>query len=72
MSFIPRGYSVGEHVRINQDLANSDGTFQAGHEFEISDMYVRHGSFVYELRDSEQNLLGDVEPALFTRMPDDV
>ena len=74
MSFVPRQYKVGDpRAHQSRPCRNSrTGTFSAGHEFEISDVYVRRGSFVYELRDSEQNLLGDVEPALFDRVPDDI
>ena len=41
--FHPHSYRVGDHVKITRDLANDEGTFEAGHEFEITGMYERHG-----------------------------
>lgn len=66
MSFTPRNYRIGEHVRINRDFSNAEGTFSAGHEFEIMDSHVRHGEFVYDLRDRDLNILGEVPVDAFT------
>ena len=58
--FTPRTLSVGDHVRINSDLSNAEGTFGAGHEFEIIDIHFRGSDTFYDLRDHDLNLLGDV------------
>jgi hypothetical protein len=59
--FTPRSFSIGDHVKINRDISNSEGTFGAGHEFEIIDLYERHGEVLYDLRDRDLRLLGKVE-----------
>jgi hypothetical protein len=58
--FTPRTISVGDHVRINSDLSNADGTFGAGHEFEIIDIHFHGDDAFYDLRDHDLNLLGRV------------
>lgn len=69
MSFLPRRYHLGDHVRITQDLSNANGTFAAGHEFEIIDQHVRHGIFVFDLRDRDLNILAEVESGYLSYVP---
>jgi hypothetical protein len=69
MAFIPPGgYEVGDRVRINQDLSNSLGTFQAGREFEIIDLHFKGNGILYDLRDHEQNVIGDVPSSNFSKI----
>lgn len=58
--FKPRWLSVGDHVTINKDISNAEGTFGAGHEFMVFDIHFRGDDVFYDLRDSHQHLLGDV------------
>ena len=58
--FHPHSFRIGDHVKINRDLSNDEGTFDAGHEFEIIDLYVRHEAPLYDLRDAQLHLLGGV------------
>lgn len=58
--FHPHSFGIGDHVKINRELSNKEGTFDAGHEFEIIEMYARNGMDLYDLRDSDLNLLGEV------------
>jgi hypothetical protein len=58
--FTPRGLSVGDHVFIDKDLSNEEGTFGAGHEFTIIDIHFRGDAVLYDLRDNDLHLLGDV------------
>jgi len=58
--FTPRALSVGDHVTINSDLSNKEGTFGAGHEFEIIDIHYHGNDTFYDLRDRDLNLLDDV------------
>jgi hypothetical protein len=69
VTFVPRDFVVGDHVRITSDIANEEGTFQAGHEFEIFDLHIRSGEFVYDLRDRDLHELGDVPLACLQRIP---
>jgi hypothetical protein len=58
--FHPHSYRVGDHVKLTRALANDEGTFEAGHEFEITALYERHGVPLYDLRDRDLNLLTEV------------
>jgi hypothetical protein len=58
--YTPRGLSVGDHVTITRDLENAEGTFAAGHRFQIIDIHFHGGATQYDLRDHELHLLGDV------------
>jgi hypothetical protein len=58
--FTPRTFALGDHVKITCDISNREGTYGAGHEFTIIDLYERHGAFLYDLRDHEQRVLGEV------------
>jgi hypothetical protein len=58
--FTPRYLSEGDHVKINRDLSNEEGTFAAGHEFRIIDIHFRGDDVFYDLRDHDLHLLGDV------------
>lgn len=69
MSYTPRDLSVGDHVVINTDMANPYGTFAAGHEFEVIDVHLRGQHFVYDLRDRDLNLLGEVSVTYLKRVP---
>lgn len=60
--FTPRWLSVGNHVKINKDISNAEGTFGAGHEFIIIDIHFRGDDVFYDLRDHDQHLLGQVPP----------
>ena len=60
MTFIPREPEIGDYVSINEPIANAEGTFTTGTEFEIIDVRVRHGRTFYDLRDHDQRLLFDV------------
>jgi hypothetical protein len=70
MSFVPRAgtHRLGELVRLNRDVSNAEGTFQAGHEFHIIDAHPHGNDFVYDLRDRDLNILGDVSADCFTRV----
>ena len=70
MSFVPRGgtHRLGERVRLNQDMSNADGVFQAGHEFNIIDAHPHGNDFLYDLRDRDLRILGSVSAAYFTRV----
>jgi hypothetical protein len=63
MTFVPREIEAGDHVRLTAPLQNHEGTFSAGHEFEVIDVGVRDGDWIYELRDRNLNLLGQVRRA---------
>jgi hypothetical protein len=65
--FTPRFYSMGDRVAINRDISNSEGTFAAGHEFVIIDIHFHRDATLYDLRDHEQRLIGDVPESDFTR-----
>jgi hypothetical protein len=41
-------------------MSNKEGTFGAGHDFEIIDIHFRGADTFYDLRDRDLNLLGDV------------
>jgi hypothetical protein len=58
--FTPRWLSLGDHVKINKDLSNEEGTFGAGHEFRIIDIHFRGDDVFYDLRDHNLHLLGGV------------
>lgn len=58
--FHPHSFRLGDHVKITRELSNTEGTFDAGHEFEIIDFYERHGTPLYDLRDADLHLLGGV------------
>jgi hypothetical protein len=58
--FTPRTFALGDRVKITTDISNREGTYSAGHEFTIIDLYERHGSVLYDLRDHEQRVLGEV------------
>jgi hypothetical protein len=51
---------MGERVKITSDLSNGEGTFGAGHEFEIIDVHARDEGVLYDLRDHESRILMDV------------
>jgi hypothetical protein len=69
VAFTPRGgYEIGDRVRIDQDLSNDLGTFSAGCEFEIIDLHFKKDGILYDLRDHEQNVLGDVPSSNFTKL----
>jgi hypothetical protein len=61
--FTPRTYAIGDRVKLTIDMSNQEGTFGAGHEFTIIDFYEKHGGVVYDLRDHEHHLLGEVPVA---------
>jgi len=67
MAFTPRSLSNGDHVKINQDISNEEGVFSAGHEFMIIDQHVRDGVMVYDLRDHDLNVLGEVPSSCLER-----
>ena len=56
--FHPHSYKVGDHVKLTSEISTKEGTYDAGHEFEIIDFYERHGVALYDLRDSELHLIG--------------
>jgi hypothetical protein len=58
--FTPRYLSVGDHVKINKDLSNEEGSFGAGHQFRIIDIHYRGDDVFYDLRDHDLHLIGDV------------
>jgi hypothetical protein len=58
--FTPRYLAVGDHVKINKDISNEEGTFGAGHQFRIIDIHYRGDDVFYDLRDRDVHLLGDV------------
>jgi hypothetical protein len=58
--FTPRTLSVGDHVTINSAMSNKEGTFGAGHEFEIIDIRFHGEDAFYDLRDRDLNLIGNV------------
>ncbi len=58
--FTPRGLSIGDHVTTTCDLQNAEGTFATGHRFEIIDIHYHGDRVLYDLRDHELHLLGDV------------
>ena len=60
--FTPRRLSVGDHVKINKDLSNEEGTFGTGHEFTIIDIHFRGDDVFYDLRDHDLHLIGEVPP----------
>jgi hypothetical protein len=67
--FHPHTYNVGDHVVLTHELSNKEGTFDAGHPFQIIDMYVRHGAVLYDLRDSGLHLIGEVTADDFSYPP---
>ncbi len=67
--YTPRWLSVGDHVKINKDLSNSEGTFGAGHEFRIIDIHYHGDDVSYDLRDHNQHLLGQVALSDIDRIP---
>jgi hypothetical protein len=58
--FTPRTYAMGDHVKIDSELTNAEGTFAAGHEFEIIGIHFREGEALYDLRDHELHVLLEV------------
>jgi hypothetical protein len=72
MSFVPRDgtHRLGERVRLNQDMSNADGVFEAGHEFHIIDAHPNGNDFLYDLRDRDHRILGAVSADYFTRIGD--
>jgi hypothetical protein len=64
--FHSHSYAIGDHVVLTRELSNKEGTFDAGHEFEIIDLYERHGVPLYDLRDSGLRLLGGASADDFT------
>ena len=62
MSFVPRLIEAGDYVRLRVALENREGTFGAGHRFEV--ITVHFGSHpeptTYDLRDHDVHLLFDV------------
>ncbi len=58
MAFTPRNLSLGDHVKINQDISNQEGVFSAGHEFMIIDQHERNGLLFFDLSDHDLNVLG--------------
>lgn len=69
--FTPRSFRIGDHVKINAALSDKEGTFAAGHEFTIIDIHFRGDDVLYDLRDRDVRLLGDVPHAYLERMLDD-
>jgi len=58
--FTPHSYRIGDHVKITCDLESSEGTYVAGHEFEIISIHFHGENSTYDLRDRNQHLLGNV------------
>lgn len=61
MTFVPRSFTIGDRVKITRDFTNTFGEFLAGHEFAIIDEHWRsNGELVFDLRDRDLNVLGEV------------
>ena len=71
MTFVPREIEAGDHVRLTAPMQNHEGTFSAGHEFEVIDIGVHGGDWTYDLRDRDLNLLGQVPRAYVELIPKD-
>jgi len=69
--FTPRAFSEGDHVTINSDMSNKEGTFGAGHRFEIIEIHYHGDGAFYDLRDHDLNLLGRVPFGDLTRATGD-
>jgi len=69
--FTPRELAVGDHVKITVDLQNQEGTFGAGHRFRITEIHYHSSGKVYDLRDHELHLLGNVPEEDVVRDEDD-
>ncbi len=69
--YTPRWLKLGDPVTINKDISNEEGTFASGHEFRIIDIHFRGDDVFYDLRDSDQRLLGMVPLTDLNREPVD-
>lgn len=69
MTFIPQEIAVGDRVRLAVPIATRTGRFTAGHEFEVIDVRFHGTDRLYDLRDLDLNLLGDVSPVYLERIP---
>ena len=58
--FTPRTFAMGDHIKIDRELSNREGTFAAGHEFEIIGIHAGEGGALYDLRDHELRVLLEV------------
>ncbi|MGD1067691.1 MAG: hypothetical protein ABR975_12820 [Vulcanimicrobiaceae bacterium] len=58
--FTPREIDVGDHVTIVRTLSNEEGTFGAGHVFAVIDRRLGRDGWLFDLRDHDLNLLGNV------------
>ncbi len=65
--FTPRSFSVGDRVTINKDISTSEGTYGAGHAFTIIDVRYHGNSPLFDLRDHELHLVGNVPVTDLTR-----
>lgn len=69
--YTPRWLSAGDLVKINKDISNAEGTFGAGHEFRVIDIHYRGDEVLYDLRDHDLHLLGQVPLTDLIREPID-